>query len=454
MKAEHAYPILDRAIFKLVCPTVWDNQNIREFKKMSIFNELEWRGVVKDYANETEKHLAENKITAYIGFDPSAASLHVGSLLPIMCLARLQRFGHTPIAILGGGTGMIGDPSGKTIERQLLTNEKIQENLQGIKKQLAHFLDFEAKDNPAQLINNADWLMPIKLLEFLRDVGKHFTTNYMRSKESVKRREEEGISFTEFSYMLLQAYDYFVLHQKHQCTLQMGGSDQWGNIVAGMDLIRRKTGESAYGLTFPLVTSSTGVKFGKTESGTIWLDAELTSPYKFYQFWLNTEDADVVRYLKYFSWLDKDAIGELEAETKNNPEKRIAQQVLAEEVTAAVHGKDLLERAKFASGILFGGDMTGLSAGEIKDIFDDVPSSDFSLAELEKGEMVITEFLAVNQITSSKGEAKRLIENGGIYLNNEKVSETNLTVSKDFSIEGKYVVVRKGKKNYHLVNLI
>lgn len=421
---------------------------------MNIFKELEWRGVVKDYANETEKHLAANNLTAYIGFDPSASSLHVGSLLPIMCLARLQRFGHTPIAILGGGTGMIGDPSGKTIERQLLTYEKIQENLQGIKKQLAHFLDFEAKDNPALLINNADWLMPVKLLEFLRDVGKHFTTNYMRSKESVKRREEEGISFTEFSYMLLQAYDYFVLHQKHQCTLQMGGSDQWGNIVAGMDLIRRKTGESVYGLTFPLVTSSTGVKFGKTESGTIWLDAELTSPYKFYQFWLNTEDVDVIRYLKYFSWLDEIAIGELEAETKNNPEKRIAQQVLAEEVTATVHGKNFLDRAKFASQILFGGDMKGLSAIEIKDIFDDVPSSDFPLAELNKEKTIITDFLTVNQITSSKGEAKRLIENGGIYLNNEKVSETSLTVSKDFSIEGKYIVVRKGKKNYHLVNLI
>lgn len=420
---------------------------------MNIFKEFEWRGVVKDYANETEKHL-ENSVTAYIGFDPSAASLHVGSLLPIMCLARLQRFGHTPIAILGGGTGMIGDPSGKTIERQLLTYEKIQENLQGIKKQLAHFLDFEAKDNPAQLINNADWLMPIKLLDFLRDAGKHFTTNYMRSKESVKRREEEGISFTEFSYMLLQAYDFYILCKDYGCTLQMGGSDQWGNIVAGIDLIRKKTGTSAYGLTFPLVTSSTGVKFGKTESGTIWLDADLTSPYKFYQFWLNTADDDVIKYLKFFSWLDEEKIKELEAETRNNPENRLAQQVLAEEVTATVHGKNLLDRAKFASQILFGGgDISALSAGEIKDIFDDVPSSDFVLSELEKG-INITDFLAQNKITSSKGEAKRLIENGGIYLNNKQISETTLKVSKDFSIEDKYIVVRKGKKNYYLVDLI
>jgi tyrosyl-tRNA synthetase len=420
---------------------------------MNIFKEFEWRGVVKDYANETEKHLAENKVSVYIGFDPSASSLHVGSLLPIMCLARLQRFGHTPIAILGGGTGMIGDPSGKTVERQLLTYEKIQENLEGIRKQLAHFLDFDAKDNPALLINNADWLMPIALLDFLRDIGKHFTTNYMRGKESVKRREEEGISFTEFSYMLLQAYDYYVLHKEHNCTVQMGGSDQWGNIVAGIDLIRRKSGASAYGLTFPLVTSSTGVKFGKTESGTIWLDPELTSPYKFYQFWLNTADADVIRYLKYFSWRGEEEIKALEAETKNNPEQRIAQQALAEEVTATVHGKDALERAKVASQILFGGDMTGLSAAEIKDIFDDVPSSNFALSELEKG-VNITEFMALNQITSSKGEAKRLIESGGVYLNNKKVSETNMNVSKDFSIDDKYIVVRKGKKNYYLVDLI
>lgn len=420
---------------------------------MNIFKELEWRGIVKDYANETDKHLAENKVTAYIGFDPSAASLHVGSLLPIMCLARLQRFGHTPIAILGGGTGMIGDPSGKTVERQLLTYEKIQQNLEGIKKQLAHFLDFEAKDNPAQLVNNADWLMPVELLEFLRDIGKHFTTNYMRSKESVKRREEDGISFTEFSYMLLQAYDYYVLNKENNCTLQMGGSDQWGNIVAGIDLIRKKTGKSAFGLTFPLVTSSTGVKFGKTESGTIWLDGDLTSPYKFYQFWLNTADADVIKYLKYFSWLDEEKINELGIETANNPEKRLAQQILAEEVTTTVHGEESLARAKFASQILFGGDMTGLSAGEIKDIFEDVPSTNFALSDLEKGINII-DFLARNEITSSKGEAKRLIENGGIYLNNKQVSETNLNVSKDFSIENKYLVVRKGKKNYHLVNLI
>jgi tyrosyl-tRNA synthetase len=421
---------------------------------MNIFKEFEWRGVVKDFSNETEKHLAENKVTAYIGFDPSAASLHVGSLLPIMCLARLQKFGHTPIAILGGGTGMIGDPSGKTVERQLLTNEKIQENLEGIRKQLAHFLDFDSKENPALLINNADWLLPVKLLDFLRDVGKYFTTNYMRSKESVKRREEDGISFTEFSYMLLQAYDYYVLCRDNDCTLQMGGSDQWGNILAGTDLIRKKLERPAYGLTFPLVTSSTGVKFGKTESGTIWLDPELTSPYKFYQFWLNTADDDVIRYLKYFSWLDKEAIEDLERKTLSEPEKRAGQLVLAEEITATVHGQAKLERARLASQTLFGGDMSVLTPEEIHDIFDDVPSSDFALSELETGQTAVIDFLVRNQVTASKGEAKRLLENGGIYLNNVKVSETNGTVSTSASIANKYIVIRKGKKNYYLINLV
>jgi tyrosyl-tRNA synthetase len=421
---------------------------------MNIFKEFEWRGVVKDFSNETEKHLAENKVTAYIGFDPSAASLHVGSLLPIMCLARLQKFGHTPVAILGGGTGMIGDPSGKTVERQLLTNEKIQENLEGIRKQLAHFLDFNTKENPALLINNADWLLPVTLLDFLRDVGKYFTTNYMRSKESVKRREEDGISFTEFSYMLLQAYDYYVLCRDHDCTLQMGGSDQWGNILAGTDLIRKKLERSAYGLTFPLVTSSTGVKFGKTESGTVWLDPELTSPYKFYQFWLNTADDDVIRYLKYFSWLDKEAIEDLERKTLTEPEKRAGQQILAEEITATVHGKAKLERARVASQTLFGGDMSNLTPEEIRDIFDDVPSSDFALSELETGQTAILDFLVRNEVTASKGEAKRLIESGGIYLNNVKVAETGLTVSRGASVGDKYIVVRKGKKNYYLVNLV
>src|SRR5437870_5652663 len=281
---------------------------------MSLFDEFKWRSMLHEATPDLREVLAKEKLTAYIGFDPSAASLHVGSLLPVMGLARLQKFGHTPIAIAGGGTGLIGDPSGKTKERQLLTREQAEENLAGIKEQLTRFLDFKAATNPARIINNADWLVPISMMEFLRDVGKHFTVNNLLAKEAVKRRLEtdEGISFTEFSYPLLQAYDYLVLYDRHQCTLQMGGSDQWGNILAGIDLIRRLRGARAHGLVFPLVTSSAGVKFGKTEAGAVWLDPKLTSPYRFYQFWLNTTDQDVLHYLKFFTWLSKEEIGELE----------------------------------------------------------------------------------------------------------------------------------------------
>ncbi len=413
---------------------------------VDIFQEFKWRDVVKDYTNYTEKHLAENKVTAYIGFDPTASSLHVGSLLPIMCLARLQKFGHTPIAIVGGGTGMIGDPSGKAAERQLLTLEKLEENLQGIKNQLSRFLDFEAKGNPANIINNAEWLVPISMMDFLRDIGNIIPLITCGAKDSVRKREEDGLSFTEFSYMLLQAYDYLVLYQKNNCTLQMGGSDQWGNIVAGIDLIGKKTGKQAYGLTFPLVTSSTGVKFGKTESGTIWLDANLTTPFKFYQFWLNTADDDVIKYLKFFTWLDKNQIDELASETKSNPGQRKAQQLLAEEITRTVHGTDLLNKAKSASQILFGGDMEGISASEIEDIFDDVPSSNYSLAKIESGKINITDFLISNQIFTGKGEARRMIDSGGgVYIANKKISQSDLVISKEHSIEGKFIVVRKGK---------
>ncbi|MCX6155755.1 MAG: tyrosine--tRNA ligase [Candidatus Kapabacteria bacterium] len=420
----------------------------------NIFEEFKWRDVVFDYTNEADKFLTENKTTAYIGFDPTAESLHVGSLLPIMCLARLQKFGHTPIALVGGGTGMIGDPSGKTAERQLLTLEKIEENILGIRNQLSRFLDFDAPNNKAQILNNATWLRPITLMDFLRDIGKHFTTNYMRSKESVKKREEDGISFTEFSYMLLQGYDFYYLNEKFNCSIQMGGSDQWGNIVAGLDLISKKTNNKAFGLTFPLVTSSTGVKFGKTESGTIWLDKNLTSPYKFYQFWLNTADDDVIKYLKYFSWLDQAAIAELEQETKINPDKRIAQKVLAEEITITVHGEDLFNRAKAASQILFGGDMNGLTAEEIKDIFSDVPSSKFSFDEYESKSIGICDFLAKNQIIPSKAESRRLIDSGGIYFNNEKMPLSNAQITRENTIEGKYIVVRKGKKSFFLVEIV
>src|SRR5438128_2146023 len=343
-------------------------------KMTNIYDKFQWRGMLYEATPDLREVLANEKVTAYIGFDPSAASLHVGSLLPVMGLARLQRFGHTPIAIAGGGTGLIGDPSGKTKERQLLSDEHVEQNLVGIKMQLSRFLDFNAKNNPALIINNADWLVPISMMEFLRDVGKYFTVNNLIGKEAISRRleSEEGISFTEFSYPLLQAYDYLVLHDRYKCSLQMGGSDQWGNIIAGIDLIRRLRSARTHGLVFPLVTTSAGVKFGKTEAGAVWLDAKLTSPYRFYQFWLNTDDRDVITYLKFFTWLSKEEINQLEQNVKTAPEKREAQRRLARKVTAMLHGETELEKAVRASEVLFGKEISGLSVGEILDIFADV----------------------------------------------------------------------------------
>ncbi|HEX3083214.1 MAG TPA: tyrosine--tRNA ligase, partial [Pyrinomonadaceae bacterium] len=351
---------------------------------MNLYDEFDWRSMLYEATPDLREVLAKEKVTAYIGFDPSAASLHVGSLLPIMGLARLQRFGHTPIAIAGGGTGLIGDPK-PTKERPLLTTEQVAENLIGIKQQLARFLDFEARENPARIIDNAEWLGPITMLEFLRDVGKYFTVNNLIGKEAIKRRLEsdEGISFTEFSYPLLQAYDFLVLHDRYKCNLQMGGSDQWGNIVAGVDLIRRLRGTRAHGLVFPLVTTSAGVKFGKTEAGAVWLDAKLTSPYRFYQFWLNTDDRDVITYLKFFTWLSKDELDELDERVKTAPEKRAAQKRLAREVTAMLHGETQLQKAARASEVLFGKEISGLTVSEILDIFADVPSTEIDKSKLE-----------------------------------------------------------------------
>ncbi|MEP0762226.1 MAG: tyrosine--tRNA ligase, partial [Chloroflexota bacterium] len=344
----------------------------------NLFEELRWRGLIHNAAEGAEEVLAREKVTAYIGFDPTADSLHVGSLLPIMVLVHLQRHGHTPIALAGGGTGLIGDPSFKAKERQLLSEEQLARNLEGIKAQLAHFLAFEGVPNPALLLNNADWLCRLNLIEFLRDIGKYFTVNYMTAKDSVKTRldSEEGLSFTEFSYMLLQAYDFLRLYLDYGCTFQMGGSDQWGNITAGTELIRKVADGKAYALTVPLITTSTGVKFGKTEAGTVWLDARRTSPFRFYQYWLNTTDADVVPYLKYFTLLDRDEIAALERAVLTEPHLRAAQRRLAEEVTRAVHGEDGLRKAQQATEVLFGErDLEGLSADDLLDIFAEVPSS-------------------------------------------------------------------------------
>jgi len=416
--------------------------------------ELKWRGVLYDHTEGLEE--LTGRVVGYIGFDPTARSLHVGSLLPLITLSRFQRFGNIPIAVIGGGTGLIGDPSGKTKERPLLSKEEIEENIEGIKAQIEKFLDFKAKENPAKIVNNYDWLGEIKLLDFLREVGKHITVNYMLQKESVRNRiqREEGISFTEFSYMLLQAYDFLMLYDRENCVLQMGGSDQWGNITAGIDLIRKMRGGRAYGLVFPLITTSSGVKFGKTEEGTVWLDPNLTSPFKFYQFWINTEDADVIRYLKYFTFLGEREIGELEESLKREPEKREPHRVLAREVTRMVHGEDAMRRAERASKVLFGEEIKDLNLREILEIFSDVPSKEIPKERFEGEGYPIVELLVDVGLFPSKGEARRAINGGGVYVNNIRVSDAQDKISLSRAIEGKVLILRKGKKNYLLVKLV
>jgi tyrosyl-tRNA synthetase len=420
-----------------------------------LLSELQWRGLVYDATEGLADALSEKRITAYIGFDPTASSLHAGSLLTVMGLARLQRFGHTPIAIVGGGTGMIGDPSGKSQERLLLSSEQIEENVAGIRQQLSRFLDFDAPANAARIVNNADWLASVDLLGFLRDTGKYFTVNYMLQKESVNRRleSEEGISYTEFSYLLLQARDFVELFDRYGCTLQMGGSDQWGNITAGIDLVRKLRAQRAHGLVWPLLMTASGAKFGKTEAGTIWLDPARTSPYKFYQFWLNTDDNDAVTYLKYFTFLDRPAIEALEATTKTAAAKREAQRVLAREVTALVHGADQVTRAEHASAVLFGEDITSLTADDVLAVFEDVPSTDIAGDAFDAEGIGVVDLVARVQLTSSKAEARRLVQSGGIYVNNRRVTDPHAKVPRSQAIDGRLFVLRKGQKQNHVVRL-
>jgi tyrosyl-tRNA synthetase len=420
------------------------------------FEELTWRGLVHSAFEGVDALLQREEVVVYNGFDATADSLHVGHMVPLVALARLQRFGHHPVALAGGGTSMIGDPSGKSAERQLLSREQIEANVEAIKDQLAHFLDFGNKRNPARVINNATWLMQLSLIEFLRDTGKYFTVNYMIAKDSVKNRieREEGISFTEFSYMLLQSYDFLHLHDTQGCKLQTGGSDQWGNITAGVELIRKvRGGGSAYGMVYPLITKSDGTKFGKTETGTVWLSAERTSPYRFYQFWLNTDDRDVINYLKFFTFLDQERVSELQAFTTERPETREAQRVLAREVTALVHGESALARAEEASQALFGGDISGLSGADVQDIFAEVPSSEVNKASLDGPGQNIVDLLTQTGFLKSKGEARRAIQEGGIYLNNHRVADPAQQVTTNALIEGRFLVLRRGKKNYHLVKV-
>jgi tyrosyl-tRNA synthetase len=422
----------------------------------SFIDELHWRGMLYASTEGAAEHFAKAPRTAYIGFDPTASSLHVGSLLPIMGLVHAQRAGHTPIALVGGGTGLIGDPSGKTSERQLMTKEMVSENALGIRRQLEHFLDFDLRSNPALMRNNLDWLGELALVDFLRDVGKHFSVNQMMARESVKRRledEESGISFTEFSYALLQSYDFVELFRRDGCTVQMGGSDQWGNITAGTDLVRRMAGGKAYGVVFPLVTNAAGTKFGKTEAGSVWLDGDMTSPYRFYQFWINTDDADVVRYLKFFSLRPRAEIEELEEAVREEPHKRAAQSALAEEVTRRVHGETGLAGAVQASRVLFGGEITGLGADQVGDIFADVPSSTVSTDALSAGGVSLIDLLMQADLASSKGDARRSIEGGGIYVNNVRVTDVERQLRTEDAIEGRFLVLRKGKKSYHLAEV-
>jgi len=402
--------------------------------------------MVYDATDGAREMLAKERVTCYIGFDPTASSLHVGSLLPIMALARLQRFGHTPIALVGGGTGMIGDPSGKSQERALLSIEEIDANARGMRAQLERFLDFNATPNAARMVNNADWLRHIGLLEFLRDTGKHFSVNLMMSRESVKRRLEEGISFTEFSYQLLQAHDYLHLFRTLKCTLQMGGSDQWGNIVAGTDLIRRVENGKAHGLVLPLVTTTAGTKFGKTEAGTVWLDPARTSERDFYQFWLNTDDRDVIKYLKFFTWLDRSAIDALEKSLQEDPSARAAQRRLAEEVTRSVHGDAALTQVQGDAALRFGGATTAEALQQV------TPSASVSLSKIRAG-LANTELVTIAGLARSKSEAFRLIEQGGITLNDVTVSDPRGLVTEAQALGNRYKV-SKGRRNVAVVEII
>ena len=416
--------------------------------------ELEWRGMVHQVTSpELGAKLRSERVAGYVGFDATADSLHVGSLLPLLGLHRLQRAGHPPIAILGGGTSLIGDPSGKEAERPLLSVDEIEANAQGIRAQLERFLDFSSGPAQARLLDNAAWLRTMPLTEFLRDIGKHFSVNTMMSKDSVRARltgREQGISFTEFSYVLLQAYDFLYVFDVYGCRLQMGGSDQWGNITAGVDLIRRMRGAEAYGLTWPLVTKADGSKFGKSEGGNVWLDPARTSPYQFFQFWVRTDDRDVGRYLRLMTSLGREQIEDLEAEVARAPERRRAQEVLAWEVTAAVHGRAEADAARDASRVLYGGELRTLDEDLLLEVFSEAPSTTVSRRELADG-LPLVELMARTGLVSSRSAARTAVQQGGAYLNNRREHDLDRRLTEHDLLAGRYVVLRRGKRDYHLV---
>ena len=421
---------------------------------MNIWQELHWRELIADCTDPAALQGRTRPWTLYCGFDPTADSLHVGHLVPLLALRRFQQFGHHPIAVAGGATGCIGDPSGKSTERPLLTKEQIRANLESIRPQLERLLDFESRNNPARLLDNADWTASVTYLDFLRDIGKHFSINQMLAKESVRARLEDreaGLSYTEFSYMLLQAYDFYVLCRDHQCELQIGGSDQWGNITAGIDLIRKKLGRTAYGLTLPLVTKADGTKFGKTESGSVWLDPNKTSPYRFYQFWINTDDRDVIRYLKYFTFLSQDEIGALEAEHQRNPGARTAHRALARAVTELVHGPTAAQEAVHASEVLFGGGLEGIPESTFREIMDEVPTLHLPRTELDGEGAPLVDLIVRAGLAPSKSQARKDIEGGGIYVNNVRENRIQRRVRADDLLFGRHLLLRKGRKHYVLI---
>ncbi|HMT95954.1 MAG TPA: tyrosine--tRNA ligase [Ferruginibacter sp.] len=424
----------------------------------TLIEELKWRGMLQDIMPGTEEQLNKGVTTAYIGFDPTAESLHIGGMVQILLLVHLQKAGHKPLALVGGATGMVGDPSGKSAERNLLSEEVLQKNVAGIQKQLEKYLDFNpSRPNAAEIVNNYDWFKPIGFLDFIRDVGKHITVNYMMAKESVKKRieGESGISFTEFTYQLIQGYDYYWLYNHKNCRLQMGGSDQWGNIVTGTELIRRKCGGEAFAFTSPLITKADGSKFGKSEAGNIWLDAEKTSPYQFYQFWVNATDADAETWIKIFTFLDKKSIEDVIAQHRNNPGERLLQKTLAKEITVFVHGDAEYQKAIETTAKLFASQNAAAEDLSIEDLnsMEGIIKKDVDQNKIASGIDVIS-LLADTEVFPSRGEARKMIQNGGLSINRKKITDAQQIINNEWLLHEQYLLIQKGKKNYFLVKAV
>ena len=424
----------------------------------NVIEELRWRGLLHDIIPGTEEQLLKESTAGYVGFDPTAESLHIGSLVPILVMVHLQRFGHKPVALIGGATGMVGDPTGKSEERNLLDRDTLDRNMAGIRKQLSKFIDFDSNQpNSAVMVNNYDWFREISFLDFIRDTGKHITVNYMMAKDSVKKRLESdnGMSFTEFCYQLMQGYDFYRLYHEQNCKLQFGGSDQWGNIVTGVELLRRKSGKEAFAFTSPLIKKADGNKFGKSEKGNVWIDAARTSPYSFYQFWLNTADEDAERFLKIFTFLTREEITDLAARHKGNEHQRILQNKLAEEVTRFVHSQEDLDFAIEASRILFGNDtenaLRSLTEKQFLQIMEGVPQ--FSVSQSQLTEQDLTTILVYGEVFKSKGEARKMITAGGVSLNKAKVLDEGMKIDSSLLLSNKYLLIQKGKKNYFLLTV-